>query len=169
MKQIIRCSLITVFFSLIFVGCDNKPIYQNTLNFPSQKWERIEEGKDMKFEKINIKNIEDSYDINVSFRHTKEINIDEISFILRIISPSGISKETIHTIKLKDRDGSKFIGSDLGKIVEIKEPVKQYTTLPEKGEYSIIISNYSSKYEITGLENIGLEIEKSNLDYEIEK
>jgi hypothetical protein len=41
--------------------------------------------------------------------------------------------------------------------------------LPELGEYTIKISNYNSKYELTGIENITLEVIKSNLDYEIEK
>lgn len=70
---------------------------------------------------------------------------------------------------MKDREGVNFLGSDLGEIVEIKEIIKQYTTLPELGEYTIKISNYNSKYELTGIENITLEVIKSNLDYEIEK
>ena len=169
MKRIFSIALLLGIVSVFFTSCGDKFVYQNTLEFPDQKWDRIEKGKDISFEKINITNIKDVYDINVSFSHTKNINVDEISFILRIISPSGIKKETIHTVQLKDRNAEKFIGSDLGNTVEIKEPIKQYLTFTEKGEYKFIISNYSSKYQVTGLKNIGIEVKKSELDYNVEK
>lgn len=167
MRKTINYLIITIFFCLVFVSCGKKQIYEKTVAFPNQTWQRIEKGKDIKFEKINIKSIKDAYDINVYFRHKTIINVDEISFILRIISPSGIKKESIHTVKLKDREGKKYIGNDLGEIIDMKEPVKQYVFFPEVGQYTIIVSNYCEKYEVNGLSNIGIEITKSNLDYEI--
>ena len=169
MRKIINYSIIAFFFCLVFTSCTKKPIYENKVEFTNHSWQRIEAGKDIKFDKIKIKSIKDSYDINVSFSHTPTINVDEISFVLRIISPSGIRKESIHTIKLKDRDGKKFIGNKSGEIIEVKEPVKQYAFFSEEGDYTIIISNYCEKYQVDGLINIGLEVKKSNLDYEIEK
>ncbi len=169
MNRIFKNVVLLFLISFLFFSCKDKPAYYEVKEFTNQKWDRIEEGKDISFEKIKINNIKDVYDINVSFAHTRDINVDEISFILRIIAPSGIKKESIHTMVLKDRDNEKFIGSDLGEVIEIKEPVKQYLTLTEKGEYEIIISNYSSKYEVTGLRNIGVEVKKSVLDYDVEK
>lgn len=169
MRKIINYSIIALFLCLTLVSCSNDSIYKNKIDFPKQSWQRIEAGKDIKFDKIKIKSIKDSYDINVSFFHTPKINVDEISFVLRIISPSGMKKETIHTIKLKDRDGKKFIGKNTGDIIEIKEPIKQYVSFPEEGEYTIMISNYCEKFQVDGLVNIGLEVNKSNLDYDIEK
>lgn len=169
MRKIINYSIIAFFFCLVFASCTTKPIYENKVEFTNHSWQRIEAGKDIKFDKINIKSIKDSYDINISFSHTPKINVDEISFVLRIISPSGIKKETIHTIKLKDREGKKFIGNKSGEIIEVKEPVKQYVFFPEQGDYTIMISNYCEKFQVDGLVNVGLEVKKSNLDYEIEK
>jgi gliding motility-associated lipoprotein GldH len=160
---------LVILLPLIFISCADKPIYEGSIAFPNASWQRIEQGKDIEFDNINIKNIKDAYDINVSLTHKPTINVDNISFVLRIVSPSGMKKETIHTIELKDRDKVKFIGSDLGEIIEIKEPIKQYAMFSEKGEYKMIISNYSEKYEVLGLEKIGLEIVKSNLDYQIDK
>lgn len=169
MKRFFSIALLLSLVSVFFISCGDKFVYQNEIEFPNQKWERIEEGKDISFEKINITNIKDVYDINVSFDHTKSINVDEISFVLRIISPSGIKKESVHNVALKDRNAEKFIGSDLGDIVEIKEPIKQYLTFTEKGDYKFIITNVSSKYQVTGLKNIGIEVKKSVLDYNVEK
>lgn len=169
MRKIINYSVIAFFFCFFLVSCSSDSIYENKIEFPNQSWQRIEAGKDIKFDKIKIKSIKDSYDINVSFYHTPNINVDEISFVLRIISPSGMKKETIHTIKLKDRDGKKFIGKNTGDIIEVKEPIKQYVFFPEQGDYTIMISNYCEKFQVDGLVNIGLEVKKSNLDYEIEK
>ncbi|MBP6429215.1 MAG: hypothetical protein KA273_02330 [Bacteroidales bacterium] len=169
MKKAFNYLVVLIILPLIFSSCSKDKIYEDSISFPNSSWQRIKEGKDITFEKINIKSVKDDYDFNISFVHKPSINVDAISFILRIISPSGISKETIHTIELKNRDKSKFIGNNLGEIIEIKEVVKQYSTLPEVGEYKVVISNYSEKYEITGLEKITLEIIKSNLDYKIEK
>lgn len=160
---------LVVFLPLIFISCSDKPIYHSSISFPNASWQRIEEGKDVEFENINIKSIKDAYDINVSFTHKPTINVDQISFVLRIISPSGLKKETIHTIELKGRDKIKFIGNDLGEIIEIKEPIKQYIMFSEAGNYKIIISNYSDKYEVMGLEKMSIELVKSNLDYKIDK
>ncbi|MFA7081602.1 MAG: hypothetical protein WC135_03220 [Bacteroidales bacterium] len=169
MKKAFNYLVVLIILPLIFSSCTKNQVYEDSISFPNSTWQRIEEGKDITFEKIIIKSVKDEYDFNVSFVHKPTINVDEISFILRIISPSGISKETIHTIELKGRDKAKFIGNNLGEIIDIKEVVKQYSTLPEVGEYKVIISNYSNKYEIKGLEQITLEIIKSDLDYKIEK
>ncbi|MDD2191763.1 MAG: hypothetical protein PHO12_04405 [Bacteroidales bacterium] len=169
MKKAFSYLVVFIVLPIIFISCSKEQVYENSISFPNNTWQRIEDGKDITFEKINIKSVKDDYDFNISFIHKPNINVDQISFILRIISPSGISKETIHTIELKGRDKDKFIGNNLGEIIEIKEVIKQYTTLPEVGEYKVIISNYSDRYEITGLEKITLEVIKSNLDYKIEK
>lgn len=157
---------------LVFAGVSckkNKKIYKDRQDFKGYVWNRIEDGKDVSFEKIKIPNIEDTYDIYVSIRHAPMINVDEVDFILKVISPSGIAKQSIHTIKLKDRAGEKFVGDRMGDLIDIKEIVKQYMYFPEKGEYTIVISNYSSKYQIGGIMSIGIEVEKSNLDYDVEK
>lgn len=169
MKRFFCISLILSLVSIFFISCNDKPQYSEIKEFPNQTWDRIESGKDVSFEKINITNLKDIYDINLSFNHTKDINVDEISVILRIESPSGVKKESIHTIALKNRDNEKFVGSDMGEVIEIKEPIKQYYIFTEKGEYKFIISNYSSKFQIKGLRNIGIEVKKSVLDYNVEK
>lgn len=168
MKKIFNLFTVLLVIVFVFVSCTKQEIYKNSISFPNSTWQRIEEGKEIIFEDINIKSIKDDYDINVSFVHRPTINVEEISFILKIVSPSGISKETPHTIKLRDRTNTKFIGNNLGEIIEIKEPVRQYATFSEKGKYTMIITNYSQKYEIKALKRIGLEIVKSNLDYEIQ-
>lgn len=162
-----RVFLITL-VSISFISCNNNTVYKETKEFKTNSWNRIKEGKDVTFEKINIPSVEDTYDIYVSFRHTPYINIDEISFVLRVISPSGIKKETVHTIKLKDREGKDFVGEQLGDIIDVKEVVKQYTYFPEKGEYKFVISNFCSKFEVTGIMDVGLQIKKSDLDYDVD-
>lgn len=165
----IKNLLLSIIIPLFFISCNKTSIYKDNIKFKGFVWERIGQGKEVRFENINIPNIEDTYDIYVAIRHTPFIDVDEVSFVLRIVSPSGISKETLHTIKLKNREGNKFAGDQLGDMIDIKELVKQFTNFPEKGNYTIIISNYSSKFKISGIMDIGIEIDKSNLDYDIEK
>ena len=95
-------------------SCGDGDVFKQYKELPGYKWERIEKGKSVVFENINIKNTDDSYDISVMIRHTPYVNEEKISFKMLITSPSGITRESVHTIALKDRNGDKWIGDALG-------------------------------------------------------
>lgn len=165
MKRII----IVLLACISLVACSKSHIYSNEVQFPNQYWPRIDEGKDITFDNVVVPSKDEAYDISLTFRHTAQINIDKISFILRIISPSGIRKETTHTIDLKDRSGVKFAGQQVGDVYDMTSIVKQYFSFGEKGTYKIIISNYCTQYQVDGLISAKIDINKSNLDYDLDK
>lgn len=156
-----------LFITLVFAGCGKDDVYKRRHTFPQSVWNRIEEGKSVFFEDVKIKNIDDPYHIYVSFRYTPQVNVDRMQFIMRITSPSGTEKETIHSFPLKNREG-KFIGEEVGEYFEIEERCKVFQFFNEPGDYKIEILNFMHKYTVSGMISMGLRIEKAEMDYDIE-
>lgn len=161
--QILVCFCVMPFF----VGCSDGEIYKHSHTFPQSTWNRIEDGKSVFFQDVAIKDIESPYHIYVSFFHTPQVNVDRIQIIMRITSPSGVEKESVHGFPLKDREG-KFIGEPMGDVFEIEERCKVLQYFNEPGDYKIEILNFMHQYAVSGLVSMGLRIEKAEVDYNIE-
>jgi gliding motility-associated lipoprotein GldH len=116
------------------------------------------------FDNVNIENEDEVYDISVHVRHTPYITEDEIKFKLKITSPSSIVRESVHTIKLKDKEGKEWLGSAMGDIIDLQVDVKTFYSFIERGTYKIELVNMGQKYQLQGIMEIGLEINQSNLD-----
>lgn len=158
--------ILILFFSfpILISSCGNGDIYKQYKELPGYKWERIEKGKSVMFDNIEIKDTKDSYDIHVMVRHTPFINVDEIKFKMLITSPSGITRESVHTIALKDRNGKQWAGDALGDLIDIDEVCKRYISFPEEGSYVVELVNMGNKYETIGLMELGLKVVKSDLE-----
>jgi hypothetical protein len=155
---------------ITFVSCSkNDKIVEKTLEFPNHKWERIDEKRTVVFDSIEINNTEDFFNISIGFRFGKNINVDAIDYVLKITYPDGIVKESLHSLKLKDRTGERFVGNDLGIFVEDMNVVGSYMQFAQKGIMKVEISNFSQKYEVNDIHSITLLIKKANLDVKLEK
>lgn len=160
---IVACLFIIFFFT----GCGKDNVYEHRYTFPQSTWNRIEDGKSVFFEDVKITNTDIPYHLYVSFLYTPQVNVDHMQFIMRITSPSGDEKETIHSFPLKNREG-KFIGEEVGDYFEIEERCKVFQFFNEPGDYKIEILNFMHKYTVSGLVSMGLRIEKAEMDYDIE-
>mgnify|MGYP003411741410 FL=1 len=163
MKKTLR---IVFLFTLIlsFSSCNKSQVYKEFKTLPNYTWERIEKGKSIEFDDINIENDEEVYDISFHIRHTPYITEDEIKFKLKITSPSSIVRESVHTIKLKDKEGKEWLGEALGDIIDLEVDVKTFYSFIERGIYKIELVNMGQKYQLQGIMELGLEINKSDLD-----
>lgn len=162
MKKTLKivCALFVLF---VFASCDNSQVYKEFKTLPNYTWERIEKGKTIVFNDVNITNDEDVYDIAVHIRHTPFVTEDEVKFKIKITSPSNIVRESVHSIKLKNKEG-KWLGEALGDIIDISANVKTFYSFVERGNYTIELVNMGQKYELQGLMEVGLEIIKSDLN-----
>jgi gliding motility-associated lipoprotein GldH len=111
-----------------------------------------------------IEKEDEVYDISVHVRYTPYITEDEIKFKMKITSPSSIVRESVHTIKLKDKEGKEWLGDALGDMIDLQVDVKTFYTFIERGLYKIELVNMGQKYQLQGIMELGLEINQSNLD-----
>jgi gliding motility-associated lipoprotein GldH len=163
MKKILK---IVFLFTLIlsFSSCNKSQVYKEFKTLPNYTWERIEKGKSIEFDNINIENDEDVYDISFHIRHTPYITEDEIKFKLKITSPSSIVRESVHTVKLKDKEGKEWLGEAMGDIIDLEVDLKTFYSFIERGLYKIELVNMGQKYQLQGIMEVGIEINKSDLD-----
>lgn len=157
---------IVFLFTLIlsFSSCNKSQVYKEFKTLPNYTWERIEKGKSIEFDNINIENEEDVYDISFHIRHTPYITEDEIKFKLKITSPSSIVRESVHTVKLKDKEGKEWLGEAMGDMIDLEVDLKTFYSFIERGLYKIELVNMGQKYQLQGIMEVGIEINKSDLD-----
>lgn len=163
MKKILKI----VFVLLLVVGfysCNKSQVYKEFKTLPNYTWERIEKGKSISFDDVVINKEDEVYDISVHVRHTPYVTEDEIKFKMKITSPSSIVRESVHTIKLKDKEGKEWLGSAMGDIIDLQVDVKTFYSFIEKGTYKVELVNMGQKYQLQGIMEIGLEINQSNLN-----
>ncbi len=163
MKKILKI----VFVLLLVVGfssCNKSQVYKEFKTLPNYTWERIEKGKSIEFDNINIENDEDVYDISFHIRHTPYITEDEVKFKLKITSPSSIVRESVHTIKLKDKEGKEWLGEAMGDMIDLEVDLKTFYSFIERGLYKIELVNMGQKYQLQGIMEVGIEINKSDLE-----
>lgn len=163
MKKILKVIFVLAIVT-IFSSCNKSQVYKEFKALPNYTWERIEKGKSIEFDNINIENEEDVYDISFHIRHTPYITEDEIKFKLKITSPSSIVRESVHTIKLKDKEGKEWLGEAMGDIIDLKVDLKTFYSFIERGLYKIELVNMGQKYQLQGIMEVGIEINKSDLD-----
>ncbi len=169
MKRRFLIPVLLVSILVSISSCGEGDVYKQYKELPNYTWERIEKGKSVVFEGIDIKEEEETYDVSVLVRHTPWINEDEIKFKMLITSPSGITRESVHSVRLKDRDGKAWAGDALGDLIDLEEVCRRYISFPEKGLYTVELVNMGSKYQTTGLMELGLKIEKSDLEIKTSK
>lgn len=162
-KRRLTALLLPVLLLCVF-ACGSGDVYKQYKELPGYRWARIEKGKSLMFENIDISKANESYDISVMIRHTPQVNENKIKFKMLITSPSGSTRESVHEINLKDRNGKGWAGDALGDLIDVEEVCKRYTTLAEKGLYTVELVNMGTKYETTGIMEIGLRITKSDLE-----
>ncbi|MCF0210231.1 MAG: hypothetical protein HUK18_02780 [Bacteroidales bacterium] len=160
-----KSTFLIVFVAVLcfcFCSCNKDKVYEHRESFPDNAWERIEKGKTITFSDIEIEDTTAVYDIILTLRHTPFINEKQVKVLMKTIYPSGITRESIHTIKLRDRFDKEWVGDAMGDMIDVEEPVKKFISLPEKGNYTITITNLGRYSKMVGIMDLGVRVNKSN-------
>ncbi|MBQ0113567.1 MAG: hypothetical protein KBT03_10590 [Bacteroidales bacterium] len=162
MRKLFLCFIFAMVTGLALVSCSKDEVYQNRESFTENTWERITDGKTITFSNIIIEDTTSVYDIYVDIRHTPFINEREVKMLMKVIYPNGITRQSIHTVKLRDRFDKEWVGEAMGDMIDVEEKVKRFMAFPEKGTYTITITNLGKYSEMVGIMDLGIKIKKSN-------
>ncbi len=141
---------------LVFTSCNNNSVFEQRQKFENYTWNRL---KPLMFE-FNIENTDQEYNVFFTLRHITQYPYDDLKTNLTITSPSGEERTTVHTFKIKDSEG-KFLGDGAGDLWDLKLPVKENMSFNEKGKYRFQIDNLMDYYDVVGLLDFGLIVEKA--------
>jgi gliding motility-associated lipoprotein GldH len=155
MKKAINPSLlILVLFA--FAACNSDRFYERAHNFEGS-WNRY----DTATFKVNISDTLQAYDFYFDIRNNNQYRFSNLYIFLHSDFPNGtISHDTLEFILAK-KDGE-WIGRGMGDIKENNIMVRKAFRFPVSGEYVFELEQGMRVENLTGIEDIGIRIEKAD-------
>ncbi len=163
MKRLFFSIFVAFSMLLLFSSCSKDKVYQERKTFNENTWERLGKGKTIEFKNIAIEDTSTVYDVYVTLRHTPYINERKVKFLMKIVYPQGIVRESVHTIELRDKENKNWVGDAMGDMIDVEKRCRAFVSLPEKGNYTITLTNLGTYSQTIGLMDMGIMVKKSNL------
>lgn len=163
MKRLFFSTFVAFSMLLLFSSCSKDKVYQERKTFNENTWERLGKGKTIEFKNIAIEDTSTVYDVYVTLRHTPYINERKVKFLMKIVYPQGIVRESVHTIELRDKENKNWVGDAMGDMIDVEKRCRAFVSLPEKGNYTITLTNLGTYSQTIGLMDMGIIVKKSNL------
>lgn len=152
MKKIVMFFMISTFL----LSCSKNKVFEKRFEFEKYTWNRFLPV----FFEFQINDVSYNYNVYLTLRHITQYPYDNLKVNLTIYSPSGEERTSMHVFQVKDKDG-KFLGDGMGDLWDLKLLVKQNISFKNPGKYKIQIDNLMDYFDIVGLMNIGLIVEKT--------
>lgn len=150
-----KTSFILIIAILAITACSKGKVYEKRQDFQNYTWNRL---LPLFFE-VPISDIKSEYNIYFTLRHITQYPYDDLKTNLTIYSPSGEERTTSHTFIVKDSEG-KFLGEGAGDLWDLKLLVKENMSFNEAGTYKLQIDNLMDYYDVVGLVDFGVIVEK---------
>jgi gliding motility-associated lipoprotein GldH len=154
MKKVL---LITLIGLLTFTSCNNGKTYEKRQEFSNYTWNRL---KPLIFE-IPMNDTKSEYNVYFTLRHITQYPYDNLKTNFTIIAPSGDERTTIHEFEVKNAEG-KLMGEGAGDLWDLKLLVKERMTFNESGTYKFQIDNLMDYFDVVGLVDFGVIVEKAS-------
>jgi len=149
----ITCTLVSL--PIWLTSCDPKRVYEQNFTIDTGGWKSTE-TVDFNVEIADTVTLHNYY---INIRHTTGYKYDNIYFFINTYFPEGsLTRDTIQ-VMLADAAG-KWYGKGLGNIKDAQVLVKSGMSFPVKGKYVFRIEQGMREFELQGIEDIGIRIEK---------
>ncbi len=154
MKKVL---FITFIGLLAFTSCNKGKTFDKRQEFPNYTWNRL---KPLFFE-IPMNDTKSEYNVYFTLRHITQYPYDNLKTNLTIIAPSGDERTTVHEIEIKNAEG-RLMGEGAGDLWDLKLLVKERMTFNESGTYKFQIDNLMDYFDVVGLVDFGVIVEKAS-------
>ena len=149
--------LTAIFFLFVFASCNFHDVYFEYSSIRPTGWSK----DSMYVFKVPVTDTTATYNIYINVRNRGEYPYQNLWFFTREIAPDhSINKDSIECY-LADQRG-KWLGSGLGSIMEMPVLYKQNVRYHKAGVYRYDIGHGMRDSLLTGINDIGLRIEKTN-------
>lgn len=146
--------LLFLTLSVLFIGCDSAYIYEKNSNLKGN-WNRYDTASF----RIEIDDTISYYNLYVDIRNNNNYRYSNLYIFFHTGFPNGISTHDTIEFIIAGRDG-KWLGKGLGDIKESNIPIKMNFLFPLSGEYIFRLEQAMRVEDLTGIEDIGIRIEK---------
>ncbi len=142
---------------LLLASCDRNRVYEKNIHIPGAAWS-------MDFVPAFTFRIKDStvfYNFYINLRNNTDYPYSNLFLFVNSYLPDGSSARDTIEMMLANRDG-RWLGKGIGKIKESRYLLKQDLLFPLRGEYRIEIEQAMRNDTLTGIEDVGIRIEKAD-------
>lgn len=158
-KKIFILPILTI---LLFCSCGKKTLFEESRTFNNDTWLRFQ----LEQYSVEANNTDDCYNFTVSITFdTSRFRETALPIMMEIESPDHEKRTLFSTILLRNNEGN-WLGEfdDNGNIC-VSQMVRQFYFFNVKGKHSINLSQRTNKYEIHGIRDLNLLIEKAELEF----
>ncbi|MFC2106859.1 gliding motility lipoprotein GldH [Bacteroidota bacterium] len=140
---------------IIITACDTNRVYDNSFSIPDQSW-----NKDslLLFE-VQINDTISLHNFYLNIRHNTDYPYSNIFFFINTSFPNGSAGRDTIEILLADKRGV-WIGTGSGRVRDNQVLLRKNLRFPQTGIYSFSIEQAMRKNNLSGLEDLGIRIEK---------
>jgi len=143
-------------FCTCLISCDPGKIYENNVVIPSKGWHRAEP---VQFG-IEIADTTQPCDIYINVRNNIHYKYMELWLFVDIHAPTGMMARDTVKIQMADHRG-KWLGHGLGSKFDTRMVFRKNMRFPSSGKYIFVYEQATRDELLTGIEDIGLRIEKN--------
>jgi gliding motility-associated lipoprotein GldH len=154
MKQTIRITVILLSMACIY-SCDRGRIYESAVRIPDSEWYIREHAR---FE-VEITDTVSSCDVLINVRNNVAYKYMELWLFVSSCSPAGNVRRDTVKIMLADHHG-KWLGKGLGDKFDNRLLFQKNVRFPVSGTYVFEYEHAMRDEPLTGIDDIGLRIEK---------
>ena len=146
---------------LLLSACGRGVIYEDNHDIANSNFLRFTPEN----YEVSVKNIDDCYDIYVSITvDTAVFQGNSIPLIVNVHSPNDDSRMFRNTVSLRDKQGNWKGSLDGSKLTSV-QLVRHYYFFNVKGKHRVEVGQATHKYDLYGVDAVGLKIMKADLVY----
>lgn len=154
MKRIVIFT--TLLALLILVSCsDNRKVFERYHKFEQSTWDRFNQI----IFNFPVEDPEAEYNISLVVKPSDQFEYATLPVYVILTTPSG--EERMNEVKVKMKEGKKFIGAEEGKPVIISTQLWKALKITSKGSCKLSIENMIPKIQTAGMNEIGIQVEKA--------
>ena len=147
--------LFPVITLIMVTSCSDGRIYDEVKELKDEEWHVKEYVEFL----VNVSDTTQAYDINIHVRNSSDYKYSNLWLFVETSSPNGATMRDTIEFFLADEAGN-WYGNGLGSINALLVPYKQNIKFPYRGVYSFSFAQGMRKELLTGIKDIGLQIQK---------
>ena len=155
LSSVIQLFSYSVILCIVLSSCDPDRIYENNLAIPSEGWQRDNRAR---FE-VEITDTIHPCNIYINVRNNNNYKYMDFWLFVDVHSPAGmVASDTVNII-LADHHG-KWLGHGLGSKFDKRLVFRKNMQFPVSGKYVFEYEQAMRDEPLSGIEDVGLRIEK---------
>ncbi|MBP5190665.1 MAG: lipoprotein [Bacteroidales bacterium] len=141
---------------LVLASCGRRVLIDDMHQFANDTWLRFEPET---FE-FDVDNIDEPYLVTVALKYdTTRLTDVSLPLVVEFFADSNARHTIFPVIRLVGRDG-KRLGTTVDRYCTVTDTLDRCRLYNEKGRFTYRLKQRTSKYEIGGINGLGLKVEK---------